>query len=171
DDRKHYRYAAGQLQQRAHGQAAMRQDDLWRESGQFSRVSTNFGGIVGRPARVDPHVAADGPAQDRKPLLESPDPGLKYRIVRRCGQQHADPPHSLLLLRARRERPCHRAAEERDELAPPNHSITSLASASSVGGTSMPIVLAVCKLMTNSNLVGCITGKSAGFSPLRMRPV
>src|SRR5262249_4208890 len=24
--------------------------------------------------------------------------------------------------------------------------------------------------MTSSNLVGCITGKSAGFSPLRMRP-
>src|SRR5215472_3943756 len=27
----------------------------------------------------------------------------------------------------------------------------------------------VCRLMTNSNLVGCTTGKSAGFSPLRIR--
>src|SRR5262249_43286039 len=33
-------------------------------------------------------------------------------------QQHADPPHALALLRARRERPCRRAAEQRDEIAP-----------------------------------------------------
>jgi hypothetical protein len=50
-----------------------------------------------------------------------------------------------------------------------NHSITSSARASSVGGTSMPSALAVFKLMTNSYLVGVCTGKSAGFSPLRMR--
>jgi hypothetical protein len=43
---------------------------------------------------------------------------LKCCIVRSCGQQHADPPHPLALLRARRERPRHRrAAEQRDELA------------------------------------------------------
>ena len=46
----------------------------------------------------------------------------------------------------------------------------SSACASRVGGTSMPSVLAACKLMTNWNLVGCITGSSAGFSPLRIRP-
>ena len=28
-------------------------------------------------------------------------------------------------------------------------------------------VLAVCRLITNSNLVGCMIGRSAGFSPLR----
>src|SRR5215831_13129474 len=50
------------------------------------------------------------------------------------------------------------------------HSITSSASDSSVGGTSMPSTLAVCRLMTNSNLVGCMIGRSAGFSPLRTRP-
>ena len=30
--------------------------------------------------------------------------------------------------------------------------------------------LAVFRLITSSNLVGCSTGKSAGFSPFRMRP-
>jgi hypothetical protein len=30
--------------------------------------------------------------------------------------------------------------------------------------------LAVIKLMTISKVVGCTTGRSAGFSPLRMRP-
>src|SRR6202165_1246897 len=50
------------------------------------------------------------------------------------------------------------------------HSITSSARARSVGGTSKPRALAVGRLMTNSNLVDCTTGKSAGLSPLRMRP-
>jgi len=53
---------------------------------------------------------------------------------------------------------------------PSHHSITSSARASSVGGTSRPSVLAVLRLMTNSNLVDCTTGRSAGLSPLRMRP-
>src|SRR6516164_561289 len=48
------------------------------------------------------------------------------------------------LLRLRRERPCPRAAEQRDELAPLHlrgHSITASARASSVGGTSRPSAL------------------------------
>src|SRR5262245_25997326 len=70
------------------------------------------------------------------------------------------------LLRARRERPsCGRAAEQRDELAPPDHSITSSARARSVGGTSRPSARAVTRLMTNSNFVDCMTGRSAGFAP------
>src|SRR5262249_5786012 len=54
---------------------------------------------------------------------------------------------------------------------PPHHSITSSASASSFGGRLRPSILAVWALMTSSNLVDCTTGKSAGFTPLRMRPV
>jgi hypothetical protein len=73
------------------------------------------------------------------------------------------------LLRALRERPRRRcAAEQRDERAPP-HSITSSASASSAEGTARPSALAVLRLITNSNLVGCSTGRSAGLAPLRMR--
>src|SRR5262249_37464479 len=73
------------------------------------------------------------------------------------------------MLRARRARPRHRrAAEQRDELAA-FHSITSSARASSVAGTSRPSAFAVLRLMTSSYLVGACTGRSAGFSPLRMR--
>ena len=53
-------------------------------------------------------------------------------------------------------------------LAP--HSITSSASASIMGGMSRPSALAVLRLITNSNLVGCMTGRLAGFSPLRTLP-
>jgi hypothetical protein len=34
-----------------------------------------------------------------------------------------------------------------------------------------PSILAVAALMTSSNFDACITGKSAGFAPLRMQPV
>src|SRR5512138_1348817 len=51
------------------------------------------------------------------------------------------------------------------------HSITSSARVRSVGGTVRPSSLALSALMTSSNLLACTTGKSAGFSPLRMRPV
>jgi len=51
------------------------------------------------------------------------------------------------------------------------HSITSSARARSVGGISRPSILAVSALMTSSNLLACTTGRSAGFAPLRMRPV
>src|SRR6478735_816625 len=48
------------------------------------------------------------------------------------------------------------------------HSITSSARASSVGGISRPSALAVLRLMTNSNVVGNWTGRSAGFAPFKI---
>ena len=51
------------------------------------------------------------------------------------------------------------------------YSITSSARASSDGGTVRPSMRAVCALMTSSNFVGCITGKSVGLAPLRIRPI
>src|SRR6516225_8938852 len=86
-------------------------------------------------------------------------------------QIHADDvPSSRLDARPCHHRPRCRAAEPRDEGAP-FHSMTSSAVASSDGGTSMPSAFAVFRLMISSNLLGRITGKSAGFSPLRIRPV
>src|SRR5262249_24441837 len=95
--------------------------------------------------------------------------GSKGRIGR-PGIDESDCRHRWLL-RARRERPRgSRAADERDERAP-FHSITSSAMASSPGGKLRPKALAVLRLITNSNLTDCMTGRSAGFSPLRIRPV
>jgi hypothetical protein len=75
---------------------------------------------------------------------------------------------ALPLLCTRHLWPRRRAAEKRDELPPP-HSITSSARANNVCGTVMPSALAVFRLMTVSYLVGACTGRSDGFSPLRMR--
>ena len=49
------------------------------------------------------------------------------------------------------------------------YSITSSARASNVGGTLTPIAFAALRLIASSYFVGACTGKSAGFSPLRMR--
>jgi hypothetical protein len=93
------------------------------------------------------------------------------RLNRSPHRPHADQPHRAGGLRARRERPCDcRTAEKRDELAL-SHSITSSARARSVGGMSRFSERAVWRLMTNSNLVDCRTGRSAGLAPLSMLPV
>src|SRR5215472_8669742 len=46
--------------------------------------------------------------------------------------------------------------------------ITLSALASTFGGIVRPICLAVLRLITNSNFVGCSTGKSAGLAPFRI---
>src|SRR5262249_20381693 len=52
---------------------------------------------------------------------------------------------------------------------PRRYSITSLAGASTDGGRVRPSALAALRLIASSYLVGACTGRSAGFSPLRMR--
>src|SRR4030081_335251 len=58
---------------------------------------------------------------------------------------------------------------DRTSFAWRTHSITSSARASTVSGTVSPSAFAVLRLITVSYLVGDCTGRSAGFSPLRMR--
>src|SRR5262249_6017762 len=112
----------------------------------------------------------DVPALDEagrtEPLTEALDIG---RITVSRGRAEKPDRGHRRLLRACRERPRRRrAARKRDEVAAP-HSITSSAVASSVCGISRPSALAVLRLITSSYLVDACTGRSAGFSPLRMR--
>src|SRR5262249_55415415 len=107
------------------------------------------------------------PTEFAQSLHKGSDPcALAYR---RGAAKVSNGRHFARLLRARRKRPRHRAAEQRDELAP-LHSITSSARARRVVGISRRNALAVCRLMMNSNFVARSTGSSLGFSPLRIRP-
>src|SRR5262249_9440968 len=121
-----------------------------------------------RPARLDSDRATLDPTEFAQSMRKSGGP---QSVGRRRGRaQEPDRRQLARLLRSCRERPGgRRAAKQCDELAA-LHSITSSARASSVGGTSMPSALAVLRLMISSTLVARWTGKSAGFSPLRILP-
>src|SRR5215510_14616423 len=111
----------------------MGQDDVWRESDQFRRVFAHAVSIAAAPAVIDTDVLTDGPTRLLETLRKRRETRWCFRIVRRHGHEHADAPHALALLRARRERPGRRAAEQRDELATfhcCNHSMTSSAATS-----------------------------------------
>ena len=110
--------------------------------------------------------AGSGVQLNEQAILERCDPGLPFSTA--FGKRHQHANASCILLRACCEWPRGSTAEQRDELSTP-HSITSSASASKLGGISRPIALAVLRLTANSNLVGCWTGSSLGFSPRRMR--
>src|SRR6516164_4727595 len=121
--------------------------------------------MIIRPAVFDRYILA----LDIASFGQAPTEGGSHRRVRPGRRTVEKPDHRHpRLLRARRERPRRRrAAEERDELAA-FHSITSSARASNDCGTSSPRALAVIRLMTKSNLVGCSTGRSAGFAPRKI---
>src|SRR6516162_6452035 len=108
----------------------------------FTTISNLVGNCTGRSPGFSPRRMRGG------------DLSLLHGIVFVARDEHADAPHAVALLRACRERPNSRAAEERDELAPPNHSITSVASANTVAGTSRPRAFAVLRLRTSSYFVG-----------------
>jgi hypothetical protein len=55
-----------------------------------------------------------------------------------------------------------------DEPAPVHPLTTSSSRANSDGGTVSPVLLAIFRLMASSSLVGCSTGRSPGFAPLRI---
>src|SRR5262249_29249319 len=115
------------------------------------------------PAVLDRDVAAIVIAGLAQPLVE------RLQTAGELPRQAEHPDDRRRLLRAHRERPHCRPAHERDERAAV-HSITSSARASSIAGRSSPAALALLRLITSSNAVGCTTGRSAGLVPRRIRP-
>src|SRR5262249_3814475 len=169
DQSENDRYGAGGLLRRHHGVVAAGQNDIRTECDQLRGVFASTLGIAGAPTLVNPHVATLDPARLPQAIQKRCQTRLSIRTIRGYAHEHADAPHVLAgLLSARRKRPRSRAAGQGDEV-PPVHSITASARASTLAGISMPRALAVLRLMTSSNLVGACTGRSAGFSPLRMR--
>jgi hypothetical protein len=98
--------------------------------------------------RPTPHVAALGPTQMLKRLLERKDTRPLDGIAFVERHEHPDTPYPPRLLRPRHHRPRRSTPEPYDEL-PPLHWITSSAVANSVSGIVRPSALAVLRLMTN----------------------
>src|SRR5262245_36216765 len=101
-------------------------------------------------------------------ILALPNLAHHYRVaLGNTTTEAADDGHCGLL-RACLDRPRKYLTQQGQDLSPP-HSITSSARASRAGGTVRPRVFAVLRLNTSSNWVGCWTGRSATWSPFKMR--
>ena len=148
--------------------AATGNDHSHRPTRQFAcQLRQPIGSILG-PAKFDHDILALDEARLPQALAKC---AQAIRVgIGRSGMEEADHRHCWLL-RARRERPRRRTAEQRDELAPSHHSITSSARTSKPVGNVSPRAFAVARLITSSNLVGCWTGRADGFSPFRMRSI
>src|SRR5262245_17339010 len=119
DARKHNRHSAGQLKQPLCGGATTGENNIWREGDQFRRYSANSVSIAPAPTIVDPYVTSVYPTQFLQPLRKRRVACPGIRIISHA-RQHADEPHPVWLLRPRGERPDRRAANKRNELAPPH---------------------------------------------------
>src|SRR6516225_6564696 len=94
------------------------------------------------PAIVDLKIAAGYPPVHFERFGKGRGFLATLRITTAHVREHADAPDPIGLLRPCRGWPCRRAAEQRNELAPP-HSITSSAIASRDGGTIRLSMVAV----------------------------
>src|SRR3954452_24793078 len=92
---------------------------------------------------------------------------IRQGDIGNSAEQNTDAGGRTRALCMRRNRQSHSTAEEPNKIAPP-HSITSSARARSVGGIVRPRDLAVPRLITNSNMVGCSTGRVLGCAPFRI---
>src|SRR5829696_33167 len=152
----------GRLLCRDDGRRSIRNDNIDLKANELSR---NLGKALATsrcPANLESDFAFFTPTEFAQLLHKS---GQPFALSRRCGRaQEADCRQLRRLLRVRRNRPRYRSTNEPNKL-PSFHSITSSARARREGGMVRPMALAVLRLTTSSNLVGCCTGSSPGFSP------
>src|SRR5215472_16835712 len=104
--------------------------------------------------------------EERPP--RSTSSGFGDHVGREYRSDDRDPSWLCQVLRQRGSA-CGRKQQTDCEIPTP-HSMTSSARARIDGGTVRPSALAVLKLTTSSNIVGCWTGRSAGFTPARIFP-
>jgi hypothetical protein len=126
----------------------------WATSCQFGRTratsessrTLSSGPCEGRPSRRTSHFATPGSRR----LVSVPE----VRTVLVCDFRSGSPSGERPLCAGTGHASC--------------YSITASARASIAGAISRPSLLAVLRLMINSNLVGCSIGRSADLAPLRI---
>ena len=98
----HDRHCVANLLQDECGRADPGHDHIRAKCDQIGRFFAQAGSIATAPAGVHPQVTADGPARLLQSLDQRRNSRLRVWLVRRGVHQHADAPHPLGLLRARR---------------------------------------------------------------------
>src|SRR5215510_1642182 len=112
--------------------------DVRGEAEQLFRIPPHAGEIAGVEAKVNAQVAAFDPAQLLQSLSQSGCISLRDGIAFNARHHYAEPPATSVLLRTSHEGPCNYRSSKNADTVAPSHSITSLASARSVGGMLRP---------------------------------
>jgi hypothetical protein len=110
----------------------------------------------------------DRPAASRAGALAPPSAGRARRRMLNARRVEGRPPAALVVTGTLGIVALARHADY-DPRAPMTYSITRSAWRMSVRGIVRRSALAVFRLISNSNFVGCSTGRSAGLDPLRIR--
>ncbi len=142
-----------------------------------SRGASRLGREIGRrivsaralqscPQRTAPDAAQDADRQDLKSSFTQFSRGSVALALGHRGPEEADEfagDRRHASARGPAPKPAHRVYRSR-----PRYSITRSAWRRIVCGIVRPSALAVLRLMTSSNFVGCSTGRSPGFAPFRI---
>src|SRR5262249_40610794 len=153
------------LLQSGHDRAGTAEDEVREERDQLPGVLAVAVGIVPTPANVELQVATFDPSQFLQPLHESCDACLPSPIALSQIQAHAPGPPPLNLLRLRPERPCRRAAEQRDDPAPSHPSIPSSARAAvDRAGCPSGSSAKCARTPTRRNRSGCCARAASGHA-------
>src|SRR5262249_26435062 len=142
-----------------------RYDEVHLEPDQLGRQVGQPVDPILRISIVDDNILALNPPELAQPLPERVEQGRPIGRGRQTKKTY--PRHLSRLLRVGRKRRGEEAESASDEGAPVHYWMTSSARASTAGGMVRPRALAVLRLMTSSNLVGCSMGRSAALAPLR----
>src|SRR5262252_5303033 len=138
----------------------------------LDRLTVPSDSIVWRPRRRPRTEARARRRDDHSGRLDITGPItegrvlIKSRLVQRPGSIRFGPLCGLKSDISRGPRSAISGREQSQQN--PLYSITSSASESRLSEILMPSASAVLRLITVSNLVGCSTGRSAGFAPLRI---
>jgi hypothetical protein len=132
----------------------------------FSRTSSaaRSGNVPVCPLRIGPRWRYSSP----QPSRGRADPA---GVPSRSGRERAEKPdavHPSRLLRLGASGAARRPREPSSHVRRSIYWMSSSARARTAGGIVSPSILAVLRLITSSNLLGCSMGRSAGFAPLRI---
>src|SRR5262245_28515402 len=128
-------------------------DNIRPEADQLPRQAGQLIVSASSPSIFDREVLCLGIAELSQCLTERVEPRRQVRS--RAGTEIADPIHLPGRLRLGAERRGEEACRRNKEGPSVHHLMTSSARASTEGGIVRPSALAVLKLMTSSNFVGC----------------
>src|SRR5262249_12140965 len=146
------------------GQGHMGEEDIRLEADELCRQRGQASALAELIPPVDDEVLSFDVAKITKPLAK----GLRRGRVG-GGQVHDDTDARQLCRRLRfPERGRQYGDRASEKRTPARHRMTSSARASTDGGMVRPSAFAVLRLITSSNFVGCSTGRSLGFAPLKI---